>query len=102
MTRLPAHTVTGPAGDLTVDAAVVAPRLGVDVATLKREMRRGIVYSRVERGEGEDAGSWRLTLIYRGRRVTLLRTAAGEVYEVAPPDPTATAGAPAAPCRGGA
>jgi hypothetical protein len=101
MTRLPPETVTGPAGDLTVDPTVVAPRLGLDVATLQREMRRGIVYSRVERGEDADAGNWRLTLIYRGRRLTLLRTAAGEVYEVAPPEPAGPTPASATPCRGG-
>ena len=74
MTRLPEGSVTGRGedGDLTVDAQVLAPRLGLSVAKLKAEMRRGIVYSRVERGEGADAGYWRITVTYRQHAVRVL------------------------------
>ena len=88
-TPLPAHSVTGPPDAFTVDAEVLAPRLGLEVAALKREMRRGVVYSRVERGEGEDAGTWRITVTYRAQRVRFLVTEAGDVYALPAPQPAA-------------
>jgi len=50
-----------------VDAAVVAGKLGLAPDAFWREMRRGIVYGVVERGEGDDAGRVRLTFRYRAR-----------------------------------
>ena len=87
MTRLPDGSVTGHGedGDLTVDAQVLAPRLGVSVAKLKAEMRRGIVYSRVERGEGADAGYWRITVTYRQHAVRVLVAPNGAAYELPAP-----------------
>jgi hypothetical protein len=40
----------------TVDAKLVAEKLGLSPDAFWREMRRGIVYGVVERGEGDDAG----------------------------------------------
>jgi hypothetical protein len=94
MTPLPAGSVTGKGGDLTVDAAVLAPRLGLSRARMQAEMRRGIVYSRVERGVGADAGYWRITVTYRGRVVRLLVTPSGAAYEIAPPSRSAARIAP--------
>jgi len=87
MTRLPQGSVTGCGedGDLTVDAQVLAPRLGLSVAKLKSEMRRGIVYSRVERGEGTDAGYWRITVTYRQHAVRVLLAPDGAAYELPAP-----------------
>jgi hypothetical protein len=84
MTRLPDGSVTGRGedGDLTVDAQVLAPRLGLSVTKLKAEMRRGIVYSRVERGEGADAGYWRITVTYRQHVVRVLVAPDGAAYEL--------------------
>ncbi|WP_037256048.1 DUF6522 family protein [Rhodovibrio salinarum] len=84
MIRLPDGSVTGQGedGDLTVDAQVLAPRLGVSVAQLKAEMRRGIVYSRVERGEGADAGYWRITVTYRHHAMQVLVAPDGTAYEL--------------------
>jgi hypothetical protein len=89
MIRLPEGSVTGRGadGDLTVDAHVLAPRLGLSVAKLKSEMRRGIVYSRVERGEGADAGYWRITVTYRQRAVRVLVAPNGAAYQLPPPQP---------------
>ena len=56
--------------DVTIDAGYLAARLGLSVARLQAEMRRGIVYSVVERGLGEDAGRLRLTFRYRARTWT--------------------------------
>lgn len=50
-----------------VDAELVAGKLGLSPDTFWQEMKRGIVYSVVERGEGEDAGRVRLTVRYRAR-----------------------------------
>ena len=42
--------------DVTVEASYLAARLGLPVDHWA-EMRRGIIYSVVERGVGEDAGA---------------------------------------------
>lgn len=49
-------------GDFTLDAAIVAQGFGWSLDELRTHMRRGHVTSRVERGEGEDEGRWRLSL----------------------------------------
>jgi hypothetical protein len=53
--------------DVTVEASYLAARLGLPVERFRAEMRRGIIYSVVERGMGEDAGRLRLTFRYRAR-----------------------------------
>ena len=50
-----------------VEAEVVAGELGPSPDAFWRELKRGIVYGVVERGEGEDAGRVRLTFRYRAR-----------------------------------
>ncbi|MGH9614811.1 MAG: DUF6522 family protein [Bryobacteraceae bacterium] len=50
-----------------VDAEVVAGELGLSPGAFWREIKRGIVYGVVERGEGDDAGRVRLTFRYRAR-----------------------------------
>ena len=51
----------------TVDAEIIAAKLGVSPEMFWREVKRGIVYGVVERGEGDDAGRVRLTFCYRAR-----------------------------------
>ena len=58
--------------DVTVEASYLAARLGLPVDRLRTEMRRGIVYSVVERGMGEDSGLLRLTFRYRTRVWTVV------------------------------
>jgi hypothetical protein len=58
--------------DITVEASYLAARLGLSVDQLRTEMRRGIIYSVVERGTGEDAGRLRLTFRYRARAWTVV------------------------------
>jgi hypothetical protein len=53
--------------DFEIDAALVAPQLGLSVEQFWQELRRGIVYGAVERGIDEDAGRVRLTFRYRAR-----------------------------------
>lgn len=55
----------------TVDAEFIAGKLGLSPETFWREIKRGIVYGVVERGEGEDAGRVRLTFRYRARSCSI-------------------------------
>lgn len=59
-------------GEVIVDARLVAEKLGLSIDSFWRQMQRGIVYSVVERGEGEDAGRVRLTFRCRARSWTVV------------------------------
>ena len=69
-----------------VEATYLAARLGLPVDKLLAEMQRGIVYSRVERGIGEDAGQLRLTFRYRARAWTVIVQRDGTLSEAPDPD----------------
>ena len=56
-----------------VDAHAAAEGLGLPVDVFWAEIKRGLVYSVVERGEGEDAGRVRLTLRYRSKSWSVVR-----------------------------
>ncbi|RVO78257.1 hypothetical protein CN063_31125 [Sinorhizobium meliloti] len=47
-------------GDFTFDSVALADRFQLSSEDLRRNIRRGLVTSMVERGEGEDAGTRRL------------------------------------------
>lgn len=55
-------------GAVTLPAEMLADRFGWSPATLRTMMQRGLVTSQVERGEGEDHGSWRLSVRCGNRR----------------------------------
>lgn len=55
-------------GDFTLDAAIVTQGFGWSPQELHDHMRRRLVTSMVERGEGEDAGFWRLSICCGNRR----------------------------------
>ena len=59
--------ITASKDGFTVDAELVAQELGLPVAVFWQELKRGIVYNVVERGEGDDIGRTRLTFRYRSR-----------------------------------
>ena len=61
------EAVSHSADGFTVDAEFIAGKLGLSPEIFWREVKRGIVYSVIERGEGEDAGRVRLTFRYRAR-----------------------------------
>ncbi len=65
------HTQAEAAG-IEVDADTVARAYSVPVAFFMAEMRRGNVKAFVERGEGEDAGRYRLNFSYRGRALRMV------------------------------
>jgi hypothetical protein len=71
--------------DVTVEANYLAARLGLPVDRLRKEMRRGIVYSAVERGMGEDSGLLRLTFRYRARVWTVVVQLDGTLSEAPRP-----------------
>lgn len=54
--------VRGRDGDFTVDAEALAARFGLPVERLRSQMRRALVSSTVETGQGPDGGTWRLTV----------------------------------------
>ena len=67
--------------DITVEANYLAARFDLSVDRLRAEMRRGIIYSVVERGTGEDAGRLRLTFRYRARAWTVVVQRDGTLSE---------------------
>ena len=70
------------AGDIALSAEVAAGLLGIPIEAFLADLRAGVVYSVVERGEGEDAGRLRLTLRRRATtRVLVVEAATGRVIE---------------------
>ena len=72
-------------GEITVDAELLAPKLGLSAAALKVEMRKGSIDSVAEAGIDEDAGRTRLTFRYRTRAWTVVVEPDGTVVERIPP-----------------
>jgi hypothetical protein len=78
----PEHVEIDAKGDATLGAEVAAQMLGVPLDAFLADLRAGVVYSVVERGEGEDAGRLRLTLRRRATtRVLVVEAATGRVIE---------------------
>lgn len=68
-------------GEFVLPADMLAERFGWPIATLREMMSRGFVASRVERGEDEDAGRWRLSVRCGNRRWRAVIEADGTVSE---------------------
>jgi len=68
-------------GQITIDAEVLAPKLGLTVEALKDNMSNGIVMSAAETGIDEDAGRTRLTFRYRARVWRVVVEADGSLNE---------------------
>lgn len=56
MSPVPASAITIADGEITIDAELFAPKLGLSAEALKAEMRKGNVSSVAETGINEDAG----------------------------------------------
>ena len=69
---------------ITIDAEVLAPRLGLTVEALKENMAKGLVLSVAETGQDEDAGRTRLTFRYRARVWRVVIDADGDLFEDPP------------------
>jgi hypothetical protein len=68
-------------GAFSVDAALIAEGLGIGPTMVQPRMRDGTITSRCERGEGDDAGRYRLTFFHGTRRLQLVVDAGGKVLE---------------------
>lgn len=68
-------------GAFSVDAALIADGLGLEPALVQARMREGKITSLCERGNGEDAGRFRLTFFHARRRLRLVIDEAGNVIE---------------------
>jgi len=68
-------------GDVQVDASIIAEGLRLAPALVQPLMRRGRIASRLERGEDEDAGRYRLTFMHGRRQLTLVLDETGQVLE---------------------
>ncbi|MFC4272662.1 hypothetical protein GQF03_10595 [Sneathiella chungangensis] len=72
---------TGPESDIEVEAEVIANGLGMSVAKLQSEMRKGEVTSRVEQGMEEDQGRLRLTFSFDRRQFQIIADTEGRVIK---------------------
>lgn len=75
---------------MTINAADLARLFELPEGDVRRMMREGFITSRFERGEGEDAGRFRLTFFEGDRRIRLIVDGSGQVLQtsrsrVAPP-----------------
>jgi len=73
-------------GRPVLDAAALAGLFDLTEARLRSEMAAGRITSLVERGEGADAGRWRLTLRWRGQLRCLEVGPDGLARPVDPPE----------------
>ena len=67
--------MTNPAID--IDGALVARSLEMEVDTFRKLMSEGKISVLCERGTGEDAGTWRASFYYGGRRARFVVDAQG-------------------------
>lgn len=66
-----------------IDGAMVASRLGLDVAAFRQLMANGKITVLCERGTGQDAGTWRATFYHGKQRARFVIDAHGHAREVA-------------------
>jgi len=81
MSGVPGSAISIAGGEITIDAELLASKLGLSEASLKTEMRKGIVYSVTETGINEDAGRTRLTFRYRAKTWTVVVDPDGTMVE---------------------
>ena len=81
MSRPSPNAVSLVEGQITIDAELLAPKLGLSVTALKDNMAKGLVTSLAETGIDEDAGRTRLTFRYRSKVWRLVREADGTLRE---------------------
>lgn len=71
--------VTRDGDGFVVDAGLIADLLQLDAASVQAGMRSGAITTRCERGEGDDAGRWRLTIRSDDRAGRLVVDEAGAI-----------------------
>ena len=75
------NSITFTDQSIEIDAALVAKGLRIEPEALRAALRDGSVTRTIERGEGEDAGRYRVTFYAPSRRLRLLFTASGEILQ---------------------
>ncbi|WP_028920135.1 DUF6522 family protein [Pseudoxanthomonas suwonensis] len=68
-----------PSPQLEIDGRQVARALDLDVDSFRRLMDDGRIAVLCERGTGEDAGTWRASYYYQGRRARFPVDARGRI-----------------------
>lgn len=63
--------------ELEIDGALVADAIGLELAAFRQLMDDGKIAVLCERGTGEDAGTWRASFYYGGRRARFVVDAHG-------------------------
>src|SRR5258708_24713973 len=66
-------------GEITVDARLIAPHLGLTPEEMMAELRCGFVYQVAEKGTAQDEGRIRLTFRYRARECRIVVDASGAI-----------------------
>lgn len=66
---------------IEIDAALVAPALGLELDQFRTLMERRQITVLCERGTGEDAGNYRASFYYGERRVRLVVDRYGRVVQ---------------------
>jgi len=89
MSSVPGSAISIEDGEITIDAELLANKLGVSTALLQAGMPKGIVYSLAETGIDEDVGRTRLTFRYRSRTWTVVVDPDGSLVESVAPNPKA-------------
>ena len=82
-----------------IEAGRLAALLGLPAEQVRAELQDGRIVTRVERGEGEDAGTWRLSFLRGADRARLVVDDAGRELRCSrisvPPPPAARTAGPA-------
>jgi len=81
MSSVPGSAISIVDGEITIDAELLASKLGLSAALLKAEMRKGIVSGVAETGINEDAGRTRLTFRYDSRAWTVVVDPGGNLVD---------------------
>ena len=89
MSSVPKSAISIEGGEITIDAELLAFKLGVSAASLQAGMPKGIVSTVAETGIDEDAGRTRLTFRYRSRTWTVVVDTDGSLVESVAPAPKA-------------
>jgi len=87
MSSFPGSAISIADGEITIDAELLAPKLGLSAEALKAGMRAGMVSSVAETGINEDVGRTRLTFRYRSRAWTVVVDPDGNLVESIAPAP---------------
>ncbi len=66
-------------GNVEVDASVIAAGLQITPALVQSQLREGHIASRLERGEGADEGTYRLTFTFGRLQLQLVVDEAGSI-----------------------